>query len=54
MAAEVVLGPEEERQFLEACDRWQFPIFLTLVVTGFRPRELTRRHSPDDLDLVAV
>ncbi len=32
---------EQERAFLEACDAWQFPLFLTLLLTGPRPGELT-------------
>lgn len=43
--------PEEERAFLEACDDWQFPVFLTLMLTGLRPGELTHLLLPDDLDL---
>jgi hypothetical protein len=27
----------QERALLEACDDWQFPLFLTLVLTGLRP-----------------
>ena len=36
---------------MEACDDWQFPIFLTLMLTGLRPGELTHLLLPDDLDL---
>jgi integrase len=43
--------PEQERAFLEACDDWQFPVFLTLMLTGLRPGELTHLLLPDDLDL---
>ncbi|HBL42635.1 MAG TPA: hypothetical protein DDZ90_04505, partial [Planctomycetaceae bacterium] len=43
----------QEREFLEACDDWQFPIFLTLMLTGLRPGELTHLLLPDDLDLKA-
>jgi integrase len=43
----------QERAFLEACDDWQFPLFLTLVLTGLRPGELTHLLLPDDLDLGA-
>src|SRR5262249_40254439 len=43
--------PEQERLFLQACDDWQFPIFLTLMLTGLRPGELTHLLLPDDLDL---
>ena len=44
---------EQERAFLEACDDWQFPIFLTLMLTGMRPGELCHLVLPDDLDLDA-
>lgn len=43
--------PPQERAFLEACDRWQFSLFLTLMLTGIRPGELTHLLLPDDLDL---
>jgi integrase len=49
----VVFAAEQERQFLEACDDWQFPLFLTLLLTGLRPGELTHLLLPDDLDLEA-
>jgi site-specific recombinase XerD len=42
---------EQERAFLEACDDWQFPLFLTLLLTGLRPGELTHLLLPNDLDL---
>jgi integrase len=42
---------EQERAFLEACDDWQLPLFLTLMLTGLRPGELTHLLLPDDLDL---
>ena len=42
--------PEQEQAFLEACDDWQFPLFLTLMLTGLRPGELTHLLLPDDLD----
>jgi integrase len=44
---------EQERAFLQACDDWQFPLFLTLMLTGLRPGELTHLLLPDDLDLNA-
>jgi integrase len=44
---------QQERAFLEACDDWQFPLFLTLLLTGLRPGELTHLLLPDDLDLDA-
>lgn len=43
--------PEQEKHFLEACDAWQFPLFLSLMLTGLRPGELTHLLLPDDLDL---
>jgi integrase len=42
---------EQERAFLEACDAWQLPMFLTLMLTGIRPGELTHLLLPEDLDL---
>lgn len=42
---------DQERSFLEACDDWQFPVFLTLMLTGLRPGELTHLLLPNDLDL---
>lgn len=47
----VVFAEEQELQFLVACDDWQFPLFLTLLLTGLRPGELTHLLLPDDLDL---
>lgn len=48
----VLFQPEQERAFLNACDDWQFPMFLTLMLTGIRSGELTHLLLPDDLDLV--
>jgi integrase len=45
--------PAQEREFLGACDGWQFPLFLTLLLTGLRPGELCHLLLPDDLDLAA-
>lgn len=42
---------DQERQLLTACDDWQFPIFLTLLMTGLRPGELTHLLLREDLDL---
>lgn len=47
----VLFTPEQEGKFLEACDRWQFPIFLTLMLTGMRPGELCHLLLPEYLDL---
>lgn len=47
----VILSSEQERALLQACDDWQFPIFLTLMLTGLRPGELTHLLLPDDVDL---
>ena len=44
---------EREKAFLEACDHWQFPIFLTLGLTGMRPAEAVHLLLPDDVDLRA-
>lgn len=46
-----IFSPDHEKAFLEACDDWQFLIFLTLILTGLRPGELTHLLLPDDLDL---
>ncbi len=46
-----VFTPEQEQQFFEACDDWQFAVFLLLLLTGIRPGELTHLLLPDDLDL---
>lgn len=48
-----LLTPDQERAFLGACDDWQFPVFLTLLLTGLRPGELCHLLLPDDLDLDA-
>lgn len=45
-----ILAPEQERAFLQACDDWQFPMFLTLMLTGLRPGELTHLVLPQDVD----
>ncbi len=50
----ILFTPEQERQFLEAADDWQFPLFLTLMLTGIRPGELTHLLLPQDLDLEAM
>jgi len=42
---------EQERSFLQAADDWQFPVFLTLMLTGLRPGELTHLLLPEDVDL---
>lgn len=46
--------PQQEQRFFEACDDWQFPLFLTLALTGLRPGELVHLLLPDDLDLDAA
>lgn len=43
--------PYQERDFLESCNRWQFPIFLTLLMTGLRSGEVCHLLLPDDVDL---
>jgi integrase len=48
----VLLTAEQEKQFLEECDDWQFPIFLTLMLTGLRPGELCHLLV-SDVDLEA-
>jgi integrase len=49
----VLMTAHQERAFLEACDDWQFPLFLTLLLTGLRPGEACHLLLPDDLDLDA-
>ena len=49
----VLFTPDQERRFLEACDDQQFPLFLTLMLTGLRPGELCHLLLPEDLDLSA-
>ena len=48
-----LFSAEREKAFLEACDHWQFPIFLTLGLTGMRPAEAVHLLLPDDVDLRA-
>jgi integrase len=47
----VVFTGDEERALLESSDDWLFPIMLTLIQTGMRPRELVHLLLPDDIDL---
>ena len=49
----VLFTAEQERQFLEGCDDWQFPVFLSLLLTGLRPGELAHLLLPNDVDLEA-
>jgi integrase len=49
----LLFDAEQERLFLQGCDNWQFPLFLTLLLTGLRPGELTHLLLPQDLDLEA-
>ncbi len=42
---------QQEHDFFTSCDEWQFPIFVTLLMTGLRPGELAHLLLPDDLDL---
>ncbi len=41
---------EQQVALLKACDGWQFPVYLTLMLTGLRPGELVHLLLPDDLD----
>ena len=47
-----IVLPTTEQQvgLLNACDPWQLPVFLTLMLTGLRPGELVHLLLPDDLD----
>lgn len=49
----VLFTTAQERDFLASCDGWQFPLFLTLMLTGLRPGELAHLLLPEDLDLEA-
>ena len=49
----VLFTAEEEAAFVRACDDWQFPVMLTLMLTGLRPGELAHLVLPDDVDLEA-
>src|SRR5262249_50192132 len=49
----ILFDAKQERAFLEACDDWQFPLFLTLMLTGMRPGELAHLLLPDDVNLDA-
>jgi len=42
---------EQEKAFWNACDQWQFPIFLTMALTGLRPGEVTHLLLCSDVDL---
>ena len=41
---------EQQMALLKECDHWQFPIFLTLMMTGLRPGEIAHLLLPEDLD----
>ncbi len=47
-----IVLPTTQQQvgLLNSCDAWQFPVFLTLMLTGLRPGELVHLLLPDDLD----
>lgn len=47
-----IVLPTSEQQvaLLKTCDHWQFPVFLTLMLTGLRPGELVHLLLPEDLD----
>lgn len=45
----IILSVEQETAFLEACDDWQSPLFLTLMLTGLGPGELVHLMC-DDVD----
>ena len=48
-----IFTAQQEIEFLEACDAWQLPVFVTLLLTGMRPGELVHLLLPSDLDLEA-
>jgi integrase len=41
---------KQEEAFWAACDNWQFPIFLTMALTGLRPGEVVHLLLPNDVD----
>jgi len=45
--SKALLTTEQEFEFLSACDAWQLPIFLTLMLTGMRPGELSHLMFTD-------
>lgn len=47
----IVFDGKQEEQLLQACDDWQFPIMLTLALTGLRLGELIHLLLPEDVDL---
>lgn len=47
-----IFDEEQEEKFLNACDNWQFPLYLTMFMTGMRPGEVCHLLLPDDLDLI--
>ncbi|MFO0850786.1 MAG: tyrosine-type recombinase/integrase [Gemmataceae bacterium] len=49
----VLLTAGQEAELLGACDRWQLPVFASLLLTGVRPGELCHLLLPGDLDLAA-
>ncbi|HCS51835.1 MAG TPA: hypothetical protein DIW81_09620 [Planctomycetaceae bacterium] len=46
----VIFSSGQEQDFLRTADDWQFPIFLTLMLTGLRPGELSHLYWPDDVN----
>ncbi len=49
----VLLTVTEERSMLKTCDAWEYPILLTLLLTGMRPGELCHLLL-DDVDFDAA
>ncbi|CAN5464153.1 hypothetical protein BH10PLA1_BH10PLA1_09130 [soil metagenome] len=47
----ILLSVEEERQMLQASRPHEYPVLLTLLLTGMRPGELCHLLLPNDLDL---
>jgi integrase len=50
-APTIAFTNEQQEALLNACDDWQFPIFLTALLTGLRPGELIHLLLPENLDL---
>lgn len=41
---------DQQIALLKACDNWQLPIYVTLMLTGLRPGELGHLLLPEDID----
>ena len=46
----ILFTSDQEMRFLQQCDDWQVSLFLTLMLTGMRPGEMTHLLLPDDVN----